>query len=314
MPYAADVLRDYLYNNWSLSGQVSKTAASDMDNPVFFFAHPQVPGTETRKAVEVRQVDPTEDVTIHPKFEEVKQTYMIRCRYTIEGIDGDTYDNAESNMQAMQDEVNRILDTLYDPLTTTGTFFRVIHNWENEDEIGQTTHILLRTLTLVVTQIRSGLTTVFKGYGGVLVFDTSESQGDNKPGADYTYTEAYDVQIEEGFAQIKENITSHPDGKGVPAFYRGSYSGYFQCNIYAKKADIGSQTNQLNTIFKQLSNGEIATIALLMQTTNTEGTPATMTDAVFFKPTLFRRVYDLENLVVFTLRGELVKPSTITIA
>lgn len=314
MPYDADVLRDYLYDNWSLTGQVAKTAATDMDNPVFFFAHPQVPGTETRKAVEVRQVDPTEDVTIHPKFEEVKQMYMIRCRYTLEGIDGVAYDNAESNMQAMQDEVNRIIKTLNNPITNTGTFFRVIRNWENDDEIGQTTHILIRTLTLTLTKIRSALTTVYKGYGGVLVFDTSASEGDNKPASDYTYTEAYDVQIEEGFAQIKENIVQNPDGKGVPVFYRGSYSGYLQCNIYAKKEDIGSQTNHLNTIFKQLNNGEIATIALLMQTTNTESTPSTMTDAVFFKPTSFRRVYDLENLVVFTLRGELVKPSTLTIA
>lgn len=313
MAYDADTLRDYLYTNWAGTGQISKTATADMDNPVGFFAHMQIPGNETRKAVEVWQTDPTEDVVIHPKFEEVKQEYKIRLRYTLEGVDGDIYDNAESNMQAMEDETNRILDTLYDPLNTIGTFFTVTHNWENEDELTQASQILFRVLTLTITKIRSGLTTVFKGYGGVLVFDNANSQGDNKPGNNYTYTEAYDVQAEEGFDQIPENITGNPDGKGVPALFRGSFNGYFQCLLYAKKADIGSQTNQLNTIYKQLSNGEIATIALLMQTTDTENTPATMTDAMFIKPTKFRRQYETEKLVVFTLQGRPTKPSTFSL-
>lgn len=314
MTYDADTLKDYIETNWSATGQISKTGSATMENPVQFFAHMQIPGNETRKAIEVWQTDPTEDVTIHPKFEEVKQVYKIRCRYTLEGIDGTIYDNAESNMQGMEDEINRIIDTLYDPINTVGVFFTVTHDWENEDELTEATQILFRVLTLTLTEIRSGLTTVFKGYGGVLVFDTSESQGDNKPASDYTYTEAYNVQAEEGFAQIKENITGNPDGKGVPAFFRGSFSSFFQCQIFAKKADIGVQTNQLNTIFKQLSSGEIATVALLIQTTDTEASPATMTDAVFVKVTKFRREYDLEKLVVFQLQGEMTKPSALSIA
>lgn len=314
MAYDADTLKDYIETNWSLTGQLSKTAATGINEYVWFYAHPQVDATESRKAIEVRQVTPTENITIHPKFEEVRVDYLIRCRYTVEGIAPDVYDNAESNMQAMTDEINRILDTLYNPITFTGTFFSSSRNWQNMDEIGETTHVLIRELTLSLTKIRSGLTSAFIGYGGVLVFKNTESQGDNKPGNDYTYTEAYDVQVEEGFAQIKENITGNPDGKGVPAFYRGTYSGFFQCNMYAKEADVGVQTNQLNTIFKQLSNGSIATIAFLQKVPTIRTSPqGYLNDLIYFKPTRFIRIYNQEQMVGFRLQGEMTKPATMTV-
>lgn len=267
-----------------------------------------------RKAIEVRKLDGIEDVITHPKFEEVKTSFLITCRYTVEGIDTTTYDNAETNAQSMQTEIVRLIKTLYWPINGTGIYSRVSRDWTNEDIVTETTHVLLRTLLVTLYYIRSDKTTVFQGYGGVLVFDNTNSQGDNKPGSNYTYTEAYDVQVEEGFHNIRENIVQNSDGKGVPVNFRGSFFGYFQCMMKLKKADIGSQTNQLNTIYKQLTTGEIANIVFLYGSPDTETVPVTLTETVTFKPTMFRRMYDLEDLVICTLRGELVLPSSLAYA
>ncbi len=55
MVFAADTLRDTLASNWALTGRLIAQGSepSGMQEPVFFFAFPQIAGSEITKAVEV---------------------------------------------------------------------------------------------------------------------------------------------------------------------------------------------------------------------------------------------------------------------
>lgn len=315
MVYQADTLRDTLYTNWALSNPLAKSgSAGAKDQPVYFLAHSQIPAKEARKAVIVRKTSPLENVISHPKFDEVSDTFEITCYYVNQGGSPTTYDKSESNIEDMTDEVLRILKTVYNPLNGTGTFYRSNQVWQNRDDLTQATPVLQRVLTFTLTKIRSGLTTVFKGYGGVLAFDTSASQGDSKPAQDYTYTEAFDVNWAGGYRQIEEPIDENPAGEHIPAFYTSRYDGRFNCVMSLKKADIGSGTHQLPTIGNIMTVGEVPEVVFLWSITTTENTPSTLTSSIKVRIISQEPMTNVEDIGKIRLIGRIITPPTLVLS
>jgi hypothetical protein len=315
LAYLADTLRDTLYNNWALAAPLRKSGtAGEKGQPVYFYAHTQIPAKEARKAVIVRKTSPLENVITHPKFEEVSDTFEITCYYVNQGGSLETYDVSETNIENMADEVLRILKTVYNPINGTGTFYRSNQVWQNRDDLTQLTQVLQRVLTFTLTKVRSGLTTVFKGYGGVLAFDTSESTGDSLPVSDYTYTEAYDVNWTGGYGQIEEPIDQNPNGEHIPAFFTSRYDGRFNCTMSMKKADVGTDTHQLPTIGGIRSIGEVSEVVFLWSMTNTEPTPATLTASIKVRILSIEPNISLEDIAKVRLVGKIITPPTLIIS
>jgi len=309
--FQADTLRDSIESGWGLSGALSKTSTQTMKNPIKFYAHPQVKQIETKKSVEVTKITPLSTDIIHPKFTEVNDVFEIRCRYTVEDVKNSKWDIAEARIEDICDEVLRIVKTVYNPNSGTGTFYKSMTSWIRRDELDKINQVLIRVMTLTLTKIKSEKTTVFKGYGGVLSFDTSVSVGDSLPASDYTYTEAYDVNWVGGFRQVPELIDDNSNGDRVPVWFTGGYSGRFNCSMYLKKEDFtDSGTEQIKSIGNILNSGEVADVTFLWAVTDTESTPATLTSSIPIRIISIEPAFDLEDLAKVRLIGQITKPPT----
>lgn len=281
-----------------------------MKNAVKFYAHPQVKQIETKKAVQVTKETPLSTDVIHQKFTEVNDVFTIKCRYTVEDVKNSKWDISEARVEDMCDEVLRIVKTVYDPNAATGVYFKTITSWRNNDELDKLNQVLIRTMALTLTQIKSEDTTVFKGYGGILSFDTSASQGDSKPVADYIYTEAFDVQWTGGFRQTPELVDDATTIR-EPILFTGGYGGRFNCMMFMKKADFtDTGTEQIPTLGDLMTTGETPEVVFLWVVTNTEGTPATLTTSITMKIVSLEPAGDREDLSKFRLVGEIFKPPT----
>jgi hypothetical protein len=280
-----------------------------MKNAVKFFAHPQVKQIETKKSIEVKKITPLSGDVIHQKFTEVRDVFEIKCRYTVEDVKNSKWDISEARVEDMCDEVLRIVKTVYDPSSGTGTYFVSNTGWTNNDQVDKISQVLIRTMNLTLTKIKSETSTVFKGYGGVLSFDTSASGGDSLPASDYTYTEAFDVQWVGGFKQIAEYIdgTSSTDRQGV--YFTGGYSGRFNCMMNLKKADFtDSGTEQIKSIGNLLTTGETAEVVFLWVVTDDASN--TLTATITMKVISLEPAFDLDDLAKFKLIAEITKPPT----
>jgi len=285
-----------------------------MKETVNFFGHPQIPSSgEFTKAIEVIKVNEVEDENIitHPRFQEISDRFVITCRYRVLGGDEVMYDEAESDIEDMCKEVVRILKTVYDPSAGTGTFFRTNRQWRNQDKQDLSQPELIRVLDLTLTQIISDQNTVFRGFNGVLSFDDSASTGDTKRGSDYIYTEAYNVVMEEGYQTITRwSRLSSPN----PIKVRGMFRGSFTADMFAKKADItDANIDQLDNIYKAQASGELASVVFLHAIQDTEGTVATLTTSTKFMVTNIRKNTTDEDLVRYTITGDIIAPSTAAI-
>jgi hypothetical protein len=317
LAYAADDLKAILFSSWSLSGRLLRAGSETdtMKETVQFFGHPQIPAAhEAVKSVEVRKVNTpaNENIVTHPRFEEINDRFEITCTYRLLGGDDAIYDEAESDIEDMTEEVVRILKTVYNPLNGTGTFFRVSKNWQITDNFNRQQIELKRVLNFTLTQIVSDQNTVFRGFNGVLSFDDSASTGDTKRGTDYIYTEAYDVQIDEGLATVNRmSRLSYPN----PIKFTSMFSGIFRCVMFAKKADLQDvNIDQLDNIYKAQANGELATAVFLHAVQNTEGSPATLTTSSTVKVTRITKNTTDEDLVRYTLVGEMAQPTTTAVS
>jgi len=319
MSFQADSLRDSIEAAWALTGRLTKIATATNKEVVEFFAHPQIAGAgEFSKAVEVRKIntDESENITRHPRFEEVNDNYEIIVRYRLLGGDEVLYDQAEQDIEDMCEEVIRTVRTIYDPFTDTGVFWNKTSRWSFDDQIDgrQVKMELRRIYNLQLTRINSKSLEVFQGYGGVLQLDTSATTADSKPVGDYIYTEAWNVTFQEGYRHSSELTNATSNGIGVPLWFRGIFLGRFSCEMYAKKSDVDSVTIEaIDNIYKAQTNGETATIVFLHATSNREGTPATLTTSTEFRVNSIEKLTEDENLVKFRVVGDITQPSVFTV-
>jgi hypothetical protein len=316
--FGADTLRDSIVSGWTFTStqRISKTVTASMTEVVQFFAHPQLL-TPYTKAVEVKKIDPpeNENVTTHPDFEEVNDFFEVSCRYRLDGTDEVLYDQAEQDIEDMCIEVVRIIKTVYNPLDGTGNYFRMQRTWVNRDSLDGTKPELVRTLRLSLTTLVGKSSETFRGFGGVLQLDTSASTADSKPAADHTYAAVHNVDWHEGFGVQGVVTNDTANGIGVPVLFRGRFGGTIRFESQATKDDINTSTIEaFDNIYKTQSAGELAEVVLLHATTNTEGSPITLTMSTNVMITDMRKVQDDEDLVKFIVSGTVTKPSTATVA
>jgi len=312
----AQILQQLLFNNWSLTGELSKVVVGDMDEVVTFFNRGQVPGNKVAKAVTVQKINQlgNENIIEHPKFFEQSDTFEVTCFLQVPDAAADVFSVWVDLMQQMAGEVSRILKTVYSPSTDTGQFFRTNTGWTKDDTFFPDDPMLVRTLRFTLTRLVASSDEVFIGYGGVLAFDTSESVGDSLPTSDYVYTQIERVQIVQGWRNIPYITTEAVSTTAIPVFYRGSFSGRFACEMQLKKSDITPTTlNALNKIFLPQSNGELGTATFLHLTSNTETDAQTLTESVPVNITTIEKIAENEQIVKFNIRGNLTGPSTMLV-
>ena len=313
----AEIIRDLIFTNWNLTGRLSKTETADMKEVVRFFDHWEVYGNEWPKAVVVEKINAEEDEnnTIHPNFTEVSDVYEIRCRFRITDVQQVTFSESLQDVEDMAKEVQRILRLVFDPATATGTFFVTRSNWRKEDHKEQAQPEFIRILRFELTQIKSEEPEVFRGFGGVLVFDNALSQGDSKPGSNFEYTELRNVDIKEGYAQIEYLTKDQVKGRGVPFLRRGLFRGSFTALLQAKKSDIvnAGTINLLSEIYKvQTSSPSInqnAEVVMLHANQNQETIPKTLTTTSFMIIENMEKIDGDEALLAYSLTGKLTRPT-----
>jgi hypothetical protein len=289
-----------------------------MKEVVRFFDRDQVQGNEWPKAVTVVKInaEADEDRVEHPMFTEVSDKYVITIRLRVLDVEPDSYTTSLDQIEDMGGEIWRILKLTYSPSSTTGDFMQSNGYWTKRDHQDGGQIDLVRELNFRLTKIISEQPTVFTGYGGVLSFDDSASVGDNKPGADYIYTESHRVRIQEGFGTIPyltKDKTLNTNG-GVPQLRRGMFRGKFNATIFAKKADVdGATADKLDNIYKIQSTGQHIQAVFLHAHNSLESSPSTMTEQSFVKVTSMEKLTDNEQLVSFDVTGDLIKPSVYTV-
>ena len=323
MVAAATTLRDTISADWALTGELSKVSTGVgptlMDEVVQFFDRFQVVGNEVTKAVVVEKINAegNETVILHPNFNELVDIYEITVRYRVIDVNADNYSDSLDFVEQMGTEVVRILRTVYNPSTTLNIYFRTMSNWTNEDVDVGNQRDLQRKLRFSLTTITSDDDEVYSGFGGVLVFDTSDSQGDSKPGADYTFVSVKTIDTDEGFSQIPTLTKDTSQGVGVPLLMRGQFSGTFSALMYAQKTNImGSTIEKLQNIYRLQNSspiiGQNAEVVLLRSNTNTESPISTLTRKSFMKINRIKENEPDEDLVSYTVIGTLSRPTIFT--
>ena len=318
----AQTIKELLFNNWSLTGELSKTVIPGpppMDEVVMFYDRGQIPGNKVAKAVTVQKINAlgNENIIEHPRFLEQSETFEITCFLQVPDGADDQFSVWVDLMQQMTSEVTRILKTVYSPSAKTGQFFQTNTNWTKDDTFFPDDPILVRTLRFVFTRIISNDPEVFVGYpgalgtAGVLVFSRAASSGDNLPQINYTYTTTERIEVNYGWRNIPYLTADGTATTGVPIYYRGQFSGQFSCDMYLKKDDFTASTlNSLAFIGLPQANKELGTAAFLVNSANTETPVAVLTQTVPVNITSLERVSENQELVKIAIRGNLVNPST----
>ncbi len=278
----AQTIKELLFNNWSLTGELSKTVTSNMTEVVNFINRDQVPGNKKAKMVTVQKVNElgNENLIEHPRFFEQSDLFEITCFLQVPDSADDRFSVWIDLMQQMASEVIRILKLQFSPSTGTGEFFRTITNWTRDNTFFPDEPMLVRTLRFSLNKLVATDDEVFLGYpdglenSGVLIFDTL-SQGDILPLVDYSYEQVTEIQLEEGWDQIPLYTSDQSKGVGVPLYTRGAFSGTFSALMYAKKSDIlGATTEKLQNIYKPQTVSSIinqtAEVILLQRNVNTQ--------------------------------------------
>jgi len=323
MTAAATTLRDTIEAAWSLTGELSKVSTGSgstlMDEVVQFFDRLQVVGNEVTKAVIVQKINAegNEGLIQHPNFNELIDIYEITVRYRVVDVNATNYSDSLDFVEQMATEVTRILKTVYNPSTTLNVYFRTMNNWTNEDVDVGNQRDLQRKLRFTLTTITSDDEEVYSGFGGVLVFDTSDSQGDSKPGSDYTFVSVKNIDTDEGFSQIPTLTKDKSQGVGVPLLMRGQFSGSFSALMYAQKTNIiGSTIEKLQNIYRLQNNspisGQNAEVVLLRSNTNTESPISTLTRKSFMRINRLKETEFDEDLLSYTVIGTLSRPTIFT--
>ncbi len=310
MVFSADTLRDVIESNWALGGRLSKTALDNMKEIVYFYAFPQIIGNETTKAVTVQKINALENerVVAHPTYNQVSDVFEIEVRYRTFDVQQISRDLAFSDLEDMTDEVVRILETLYQPSSDTGAYFQVSREWTRLDDYSTQQPDLRRRMRFTLTTLTTDSPEVYRGFGGVLVYDRSQGTG-SQPGADYEYAEVFNVKNNGGYQIVKELSRSR---FGIPHRFTGQYEGTFSFETRAKQSDIanGGTTNFLDNIGDLLANDELAEVFLVQTVNNENGVALNQTTKILV--TDFQQLYAVEELVSFLITGDVFEPPVFT--
>jgi hypothetical protein len=318
MVYEADTLKELLRLNWTLTGLMAAegtAAANKTIRPIKFFARDQNDEKIETKAIEVHKESPLGISKANEFFSEDDDEIKIRVLYKLQDLSKDDWDLTESNVEDIEQEVERILATTFNPQTGIGIWFTKSESWRDVDEINRESQepILVRELTIRLTRIVSRDTGVFDSFQRGVFFDLSASSNLNTPPiGDFNYTEVYDITDNEGFDPRELAVTNHPDGKGVKIFYAGSFAGNLIMSSKLKAADIGTTSDKINQIKNRQSNGEYIEAVIVSTYTNNASQTLTMTR--FIHVIDVRVVQGMSNLLEWQITAKIIKPSLMAIS
>lgn len=177
--------------------------------------------------------------------------------------------------------------------------------WSRQSFQRDGSHPAYMVSTLKITVRQVNVTTMTPD--GVLQFDLSESTVDGAPGADYIYTNVFDVDLQSGYRDIEEGHT----GSNIPVHYAGHIQGRFVCSIMVKAADLGTTGDKLNKMPLLRTNGEKPQIAFIY--TNKTADSSTITNTFTADPESVQALYRTTDGVVFRLIARLISDIAVTI-
>ena len=317
MVFEADTLLQIFQANWALTAQrvvlEGTAAAAGKIRPIKIFAHEQIVDKIATKSIEIIKQSPLITRDVDEFLTTETDEFLIRGYYKLQGTSKGPWDISESDMEDIEQEVERILGVTYNPQNGTNVFFTISYNWINKDSINvKQDPLIVRELRIRLTRIFSRATTVFDSFQRGVIFDLSASLNmDNPPGGDVNYTEVFNVAMNEGFREKELQVTDHPDGPGIPLFYSGGFSGIVTLDSYFKSAEVGSSTADLNQIHLRQSNGEKATVALVRTYTNNNSQTITLTTLIRVEQ--IKLTEPKSNLVQWQILGKIIKPTTMVI-
>ncbi len=319
---SAEILRDELFDNWSLSDpleRVNETTPVSGRQYVYFFDRAQIVKNEKAKALVVEKInhEGDENRIVHPNFSEQADIYEITLYLRVTSVNPDQFDVWLLNMDNMAAETIRILKTIYDPSSKppTGVFFQTKSDWINEDVyISGSQPELRRKLRFTLTRLEASLENTFLGFGGVLVFSVG-SEGDTPPSSSFQYLDVSDVTITEGYDELLILTKDQTRGVGVAQTVRGIFSGTFTATMNANEDNIvGTTTDKIENIYKpqSLANiiGQIPEIIFLNNNNDTSSPVQTLTTTSFVKITNVEKIDGEEAILKYKLSGILTRPTT----
>jgi len=309
----AQTITELLFDEWSLTGELSNVVVGDMNEVVQFFDRGQIPGNKVVKAVTVQKINElgNENIVEHPKFFEQSDTFEVTCFLQVTDGATDIFSVWIDLMQQMTGEVSRILKTVFSPSSDTGEFFSTNTGWTKDDTFFPDDPMLVRTLRFTLTRLVAASDEVFIGYKGILAFSALLSSGDSLPTSNYIYTEVERVQIVQGWRNLPYITTDAISTTAIPLYYRGAFSGRFSCMMYLKKSDITQSTlDSLTQIFLPQANGELGTAVFVHRALNTELPTEALTETIPVNITNIEKLSETEQLIRYYLRGNLTEPTT----
>lgn len=159
------------------------------------------------------------------------------------------------------------------------------------------------TLKITVRQI----TTTTATQDGTLKFILAGSTVDSPPGADYTYTNIFDVDLKAGYRTIEEGVT----GSNIPKYFAGHLTGNFICSIMVKAADLGTTGDKLNKMPKLTSLGNKPIYQF--EYANKTSDESTITNTFDCEVDSVQMQYSTRDGVVFRLIAKLITDVTVVI-
>lgn len=312
----ATEIRDILFDEWSLTGRLSKVPLDNMKEIIRFFDRSQVEGNEWPKAVVVRKINDemNENRNIGPIFTETIDKYEITLYYRVVDVQEPSYSEALQDIEDMATETQRILSLQWDPINGVGPYFTASYYWVKDDHVDSAQPELRRTVFLSLSLLESA-PEVYSGYKGVLALDVTDTVADSPPASNYTYTQMYQVDITEGYEQIPYLTKDTSRGRGVPHLGRGLFRGTFTALTQAKRSDLeGSTIDKLTNIYKTQSLAPLiglnAEVVFLQSNQNTETpTPSTFTSRSFMRINQIQKITSVEDLLKYRFTGTLTKPT-----
>ena len=318
MVYEADTLKELLRLNWTLTGLLSAegtVAAEKNVRPIKFFARDQNDEKIETKAIEVHKVSPLATTDANEFFTTESDEIKIRVLYKLNDLAKDGWDLTESNVEDVEEEIERILATIFNPQSGIGIWFTTSLNWRDVDQINvpKQEPILVRELTIRLTRIVSRDTGVFDTFQRGTFFDVSEgSNVDVPPGADKNYTQVFNIVDNGGFRPTQLPVTSHPDGTGIQLFYAGAWDGNLTMTSKLTADDIGLNGSQINQIHERQQNGEYIEAVVVSTYTNNNSQTLTMTR--FLHIIDVRVTQGMSNLLEWQITAKIIKPSTMAVS
>jgi hypothetical protein len=162
------------------------------------------------------------------------------------------------------------------------------------------------TVSILKITIRQ-VTTTTATQDGTLKFILAGSTVDSAPGADYTYTNVFDVDLSVGYRDVEEGYV----GSHIPKHFAGLIVGNFICNIMVKAADMGTTGDKLNKMPKLTTLGEKPIYKF--EYTNKTSDGSTITNSFTCEVENVQMNYSTREGVVFKLIAKLITDVTVTI-